>query len=81
MFDVPAVLEVELKDYRSKDIGVMAGSGVEICFTLSDCNSGELLWKSDVPENEARGFLIKAFESDMEHIIEKQFWIPIYKRK
>jgi len=58
---VASVFEASLEDYRSKNVGIASSAGMRMKFALTDCKTGDLLWRSDQNYSLATGFLIGAF--------------------
>jgi len=59
---VDAVLEAALKDYAHADIGLATSSAGTIDYSLTDCRTGELLWRNDpAPVSEERGWIVRGF--------------------
>lgn len=56
-----SVFEASLEDYRSRNLGVAFATGMRMKFALTDCKTGELLWRSDQDYAAAVGLIIKAF--------------------
>jgi hypothetical protein len=56
-----SVFEASLEDYRSKNVGVASSAGMRMKFALTDCKTGNLLWRSDQNYSLAVGFLIGTF--------------------
>jgi hypothetical protein len=84
---VDAVLEAVVKDYgHGMKIGERVGLDVAVGVThseasleywLSDCRSGELMWKSDPgPVEEKRGFIEKAWANGFTRICEQTITLP-----
>jgi hypothetical protein len=57
---VDSVFESSLESYRSKNVGIASSAGMRMKFTLTDCKTGELLWRSDQDYTLATGWLIGA---------------------
>jgi hypothetical protein len=57
-----AVLEVELKNYGHTDIGLITESAASLEYWLTDCRTGELVWRNDPgPLSEERGWIVRGF--------------------
>lgn len=57
-----AVFEAVLKDYSHADIGIATGTSVRLEYWLTDCRTGELVWRNDPgPLSEERGFIVRGF--------------------
>ncbi len=57
-----AVFEVVLKDYGHSDIGLETASSASLEYWLTDCRTGELLWRNDPGAlSEERGFIVRGF--------------------
>lgn len=54
-----SVFEASLEDYRSRNVGVASAAAMRMKFALTDCKTGELLWKSDQDNTLAVGLLIE----------------------
>jgi len=67
---VDSVFEASLEDFRTKNIGVIWDTtGMTMKFSLTDCQTGELLWRSDEYYALFRGLLLKAFGNKVKQII------------
>jgi len=77
---VDAVLEAVVKDYgHGVTISEVWGSHGEASaeYWLTDCRSGELMWKSDPgPVGEKRGFIVKGFINGFTMICEQTITLP-----
>jgi hypothetical protein len=78
---VDAVFETTLKDFRSRNVGVLEASGASIEFALTDCKTGELLWRSDDAYLEARGFLVKPFVTKWSSLCATAIRFPYHKKR
>jgi len=56
-----SVFEASLEDYRHKNVGIASSAGMRMKFELTDCKTGEPLWRSDQEYKLATGVLIGAF--------------------
>jgi hypothetical protein len=57
-----AVFEVVLKDYGHVDIGLETASAASLEYWLTDCRTGELLWRNDPgTTSEERGWIVRGF--------------------
>lgn len=74
-----AVFEAAFKAFAHADILVATGTQVSLEFWISDCRTGQLLWKND-PEQvfEWRGFLIRGF-SGLRAQCEMAMTLPRYE--
>lgn len=75
-----SVFEAHLKDFRTKDVGVVSASGAGLDFALTDCSTGELLWASRDEIKEARGFLIRGLASGWRNLCETALDFPPYRK-
>jgi hypothetical protein len=75
-----SVFEVHLKDFRTKDVGVLSATGAGLDFALTDCSTGELLWASRDEISEARGFLLRALASGWRNLCETALDLPPYRK-
>jgi len=81
-----SVFEASLEDFRTRSIGIEDVTGMRMKFTLTDCRTGELLWRSDQNVKLARGFLVKAFGNKVKEMVTGEFggginFPPYDKRK
>ncbi len=77
-----AVVDATLKDFRKKDIGIQVASGSSIEINITDCGTGELLYRSDIGNiNESRGFIARAFVSEFDMAVQAAIIIPVYERE
>ena len=58
---VDGVFEASLEDYRSSSAAIVVASGFKIKMALSDCKSGEPLWRLDQDYTLSEGILVRAF--------------------
>lgn len=56
-----SVFEASLEDYRSRTPGIVSAAGMRMQFNLTDCKTGELLWRSDQDYTLAEGWIISRF--------------------
>jgi hypothetical protein len=57
-----AVFEVVLKDYGHYDIGLQTSSAASLEYWLTDCRTGELVWRNDPGAlSEERGWIVRGF--------------------
>lgn len=81
-----SVFEASLEDFRSKSIGITSSAGVTMRFVLTDCKTGDLLWRADQYYTLAEGFLASAFgHSKVKQIItgfagQPAIAFPVYKK-
>ncbi len=58
---VDSVFEARLEDYRISSLGVVSAAKMRMNFALTDCKTGDLLWRSDLDYAIAEGWLASAF--------------------
>lgn len=57
-----AVFEAVLKDYGHADIGLITESAASLEYRLTDCRTGELVWRNDPGTlSEERGWIVRGF--------------------
>ena len=67
-----AVFEAVLKAFSSRDLIVRKSTGAALEFTLTDCRTGELLWRTDNYFEEARlGLLTRALQSNWSNLLSE----------
>jgi hypothetical protein len=76
-----AVFEVVVKDYQHADFGIATGSQASLEFWLTDCRTGELVWRNDPgPLMEERGFIVRGFiGSSFRILCEMGLTLPKYE--
>lgn len=76
-----AVVDATLKDFRKKDIGVVVANGSSIEIDITDCGTGDLLFRSDLGLlNESRGYIARAFINEFDLTVGAALQIPIYQK-
>lgn len=78
-----AVLEVAVKSYGHGDIGVMVGREGGLEYRLTDCGTGQLLWRNDPNAvEEDQGFIVRVING-MTMICEIGLTLPphVYPKK
>ncbi|MGA2965929.1 MAG: ankyrin repeat domain-containing protein [Terriglobales bacterium] len=58
---VDSVFEASLEDFQGSSIGVVSASEMRMKFTLTDCQTGALLWRSHKNHWASEGALFRAF--------------------
>ena len=76
-----AVFELVLKDYGHTDILLETSSAASLEYWLTDCRTGELLWRNDPGTlSEERGWIVRGFIGGNFRILcEMGFTLPRYE--
>jgi ankyrin repeat protein len=76
---VDAVFEANLKDYHHSDSVLMEESAAAMDYSLTDCRTGELLWRNaPAPISEERGWIVRGFISGSTTMCEVGITLPRY---
>jgi len=77
---VSAVFEAHSRDYTHMQVGVTESSAAKIEYELTDCKTGDLLWRKDYGTyGETRGFLAGLVSSSYAAVCEQTITIPRYQ--
>ncbi|MBN1567185.1 MAG: ankyrin repeat domain-containing protein [Acidobacteria bacterium] len=79
ILSVDAVFEAEIKDYKSVQFGIQQGSGMDASFRMTDCRTGELLFKNSGTYTESRGWITARFVSGCQMIVDAAVTLPTVK--